>query len=170
MPVVSNQVQYSLLDRRPENGMLAYARKQGIRLATFGVVAGGLLSDTWLEKPAPSREQLSTVSQRMYFSPLNRWSGGDWGLFQKLLRTLRGLADKHGNTSVANVASAWVLRQLGAHGGWVILGVRDTKHLAEHTALLGVELDDEDEAAIRAVLAEGHPPRGCIWSHERGLA
>ena len=44
VPIVSNQVQYSLLDLRPENGMLAYARKHGIRLATFGVVAGGWLS------------------------------------------------------------------------------------------------------------------------------
>ena len=30
------QVQYSVLDRRPENGMVAYAREHGIRLATFG--------------------------------------------------------------------------------------------------------------------------------------
>jgi hypothetical protein len=48
-------------------------------------------------------------------------------------------------------------------------GVRDTRHLAEHSALLSVSLDDADETKIRAVLDQGQPPQGCIWSHERGL-
>lgn len=173
VPIVSNQVQYSLIDLRPENGMLSYCKARGIRLATFGTVAGGLLSDKWLGAPPPSREQLSTVSARMYFAPLSRWTGGNWELFQQLLRTMRSVADKH-TTSIANVASAWVLRQLGPDGGWVILGVRDTQHLAEHVSLRELDdsdkLDDEDEAMLRAVLAKGQPPQGCIWSHERGLA
>jgi len=50
--------------------------------AAFGTIAGGLLSDRWLGAPPPAREDLSTVSLRMYFTPLDRWSGGDWGLFQ----------------------------------------------------------------------------------------
>ena len=39
------QVQFSLLDRRPLNGMLQYASDHGIKLLTYGSVAGGLLSD-----------------------------------------------------------------------------------------------------------------------------
>ena len=171
VPIASNQVQYSLLDRRPENGMLAYARANGIRLATFGVVAGGWLSDRWLGAPPPGREALTTVSMRMYKVRLDAWSGGDWGLFQELLRTLRDIADRQSST-IANVAAAWVLYQLGPDGGWVILGVRDTRHLDEHARLLrgAVALEPADEARLRAVLAKGHPPRGDIWSHERGLA
>jgi hypothetical protein len=49
-------------------------------------------------------------------------------------------------------------------------GVRDRQHLEEHKALAHVMLDDQDEAEIRAVLAQANPPTGCIWSHERGLA
>ena len=184
VPIVSNQVQYSLLDRRPENGMLKYAKQHGIRLATFGVVAGGWLSDAWLGKPAPGRAAMKTVSMRMYKSRLDAWTGGDWELFQELLRTLRAVADKSG-TTIANVAAAWVLHQLGPDGGWVILGVRDTRHLDEHKALLhhagvGVEattgdgttqlLSEADDARIRAVLDKGNAPRGDIWSHERGYA
>ena len=43
----------------------------------------------------------------------------------------------------------------GPTGGWIILGVRDTRHLADHSALLHdtLTIDDDDEAAIRAVLA-----------------
>ena len=172
VPITSNQVQYSLLDRRPENGMLEYARSKGIRLAAFGAVAGGWLSDRWLGAPPPgpgSPAARATVSMRMYKSRLDAWSGGDWQLFQELLRTLRTIADKHAST-IANVATAWVLRQLGPDGGWVVLGVRDTRHLDEHTALLGLHLDADDEAALRAVLRKGRDPRGDIWSHERGLA
>ena len=181
--IVSNQVQYSLLDRRPENGMLQYAKQHGIRLATFGVVAGGWLSDAWLGAQAPGPAAMKTVSMRMYKSRLDAWTGGNWALFQELLRTLRTIADKS-NTTVANVATAWVLHQLGPDGGWVILGVRDTRHLDEHRALLdtsatGATVDattgdtammsEADDARIRAVLNKGNVPHGDIWSHERGL-
>lgn len=168
--VVSNQVQFSLLDRRPENGMLAFARARQIRLACFGVVAGGWLSDAWLDRPAPPRSALRTVSMRMYKARLDAWCRGDWALFQELLRTLRRIADRHA-TTIANVAAAWVLHQLGDDGGWVILGVRDTSHLDEHVALLrGVPFDEKDDGEVRAVLEKGKPPVGDIWSHERGLA
>jgi hypothetical protein len=56
------QVQYSLLDRRPENEMAAYCLQRGVQLLPYGVVAGGLLSDKvgawlhscpcWLPHPA----------------------------------------------------------------------------------------------------------------------
>ena len=51
----------------------------------------------------------------------------------------------------------------------VILGVRDAAHLEEHAALRDVAIDAEDAAQIEAVLAKGEPPRGDIWSFERGL-
>lgn len=41
------QVQYSLLDRRPENFMSAYCGAHDIRLLPYGVVAGGFLSNRW---------------------------------------------------------------------------------------------------------------------------
>jgi len=166
VPIVANQVQYSLLDRRPETGMLAYAKEQNIRLATFGTVGGGWLSDRFLGAPKPGGGVARTVSMRMYKQHLDRWSGGRWELFQELLRALRAVADKHG-TSIANVASAWVLHRLDGNG-WVIIGVRDTEHLEEHKALRDVVLDDDDAAQIGAVLGKGAAPMGDIWSYERG--
>jgi len=175
LPMSANQVQYSLLDLRPENGMLAFAKEHGIRLACFGAVAGGLLSDRYLGAPASSL-RMTTVSLRMYSSSLDRWTGGDWDLFQELLRALRAVADRHG-TSIANVAICWVLRQLGKQGGWVVLGVRDREHLPEHkelAALLAASggespIDDDDEAHIRQILRRGNAPKGDIWGYERGL-
>ena len=51
VPVANNQVQFSLLDRRPLNGMLQYCKAQGIKMFTYGSVAGGLLSDKYVEEP-----------------------------------------------------------------------------------------------------------------------
>lgn len=47
-PIGAAQVQYSLLDRRPENGMVEYCREAGIKLLPYGVLAGGLLTDKYL--------------------------------------------------------------------------------------------------------------------------
>src|SRR5204863_4441583 len=43
--VVSNQVQFSLVDRRPEARMAAFCRDHGIVLLTYGTLLGGLLSE-----------------------------------------------------------------------------------------------------------------------------
>ena len=40
VPVVSNQIQYSILDRRAQNGLAQYCKKHGIALITFGSVGG----------------------------------------------------------------------------------------------------------------------------------
>src|SRR5215467_10889090 len=43
--VVSHQVQYSLLDRRPAQRMEALCREHGVQLLAYGTVCGGLLSE-----------------------------------------------------------------------------------------------------------------------------
>ena len=45
-------MQYSLLDRRPENGMIDYCALHDIQLLPYGTVAGGFLSDRYLGLPA----------------------------------------------------------------------------------------------------------------------
>ncbi len=46
------QVQYSLLDRRPENGMSDFCLQHGIGILPYGVLAGGFLSDKYLGLPS----------------------------------------------------------------------------------------------------------------------
>lgn len=50
-PPCPPQVQFSLLDRRPLNGMLQYCQANGIKLFSYGSVGGGLLSDKYAEEP-----------------------------------------------------------------------------------------------------------------------
>src|SRR6185436_3704230 len=53
VPVVSHQVQYSILDRRPAGAMSVLAAERGFRLLCYGSVLGGFLSERWLGAPEP---------------------------------------------------------------------------------------------------------------------
>ena len=68
--VVSNQVCYSLLDRRPQQRMAALCERYGIRLLAYGTLAGGLLTDRWLGQPEPGADELATWSQISRTLPL----------------------------------------------------------------------------------------------------
>ncbi len=48
IPVVSHQVQYSVLDRRPAEGMAGLCRDHGVGLLCYGALAGGFLSNRYL--------------------------------------------------------------------------------------------------------------------------
>ena len=168
--VASNQVQYSLLDRRPEAaGMLSLCARRGVRILAYGAVAGGLLSSAWVGRPKPGRGQLATSSLRMYMASLEQWSGGDWNLFQELLAIMGAVAARH-NASIANVAVRYVLDSLGeSPGGSVILGVRSAAYLDEALhASSAFRLTPADLAELRSVADRGNPPAGDVYHRERG--
>ena len=78
--IVSNQVQYSLIDRRPEVQMSPFCQAHDIQLLTYGTVGGGLLSEVYLGQPEPSRAALTTASLRKYKQMVDAWGG--WGFFR----------------------------------------------------------------------------------------
>ena len=87
MRVVSNQVQYSLIDRRPEVQMAQVCEEQRVWLLPYGVLCGGLLSDRYLGQPEPRSAELNTASLRKYKQMVDAWGG--WQLFQRLLAELK---------------------------------------------------------------------------------
>ncbi len=151
--VVSNQVQYSLIDRRPEVQMSQFCQAHGIQLLTYGTVAGGLLSEAYLGQPEPMRSVLTTASLRKYKQMVDAWGG--WGLFQELLSALKRIADKH-RVSLANVAVRYILDRPAVAG--VIVGVRlgVADHREDNARAFDVALDAEDHAQIDAVLGKSH--------------
>ena len=160
VPVATMQVQYSVLDRRPEQALGALARRRGIGLLCYGTVAGGFLSDAWLGRPEPDApENRSLAKYRLIIEDF-----GGWVLFQTLLRTLRDSADRHG-VDIASVATRHVLDQPGVAA--TIVGVRNRAHLAAHARLFDFALDDADRAGIDAVLSRAQPVEGDIYTLER---
>lgn len=152
VPIVSNQVQYSIIDRRPEVQLSAFCAAHNVWLLTYGTLCGGLLTDRYLGAPEPSAAQLNTASLRKYKQMIDLWGG--WALFQALLRELRAIADKHA-VSLANVAVRYVLEKPAVAG--VIIGARlgIAEHRAESARCFSFALDSEDRARIEAISAQG---------------
>jgi aryl-alcohol dehydrogenase-like predicted oxidoreductase len=104
--IVSNQVQYSVIDQRPQVEMESFCKKNNIKLLTYGTLGGGLISERFLGASEPTRADLNTYSLQKYKNMVDVWGG--WNLFQKLLRVLDLVAKKH-QTKIANIATRLVL-------------------------------------------------------------
>ena len=48
IPIATNQVSFSLLDRRAAEEMSAFCLENGVRLLAYGTLGGGFLSERWL--------------------------------------------------------------------------------------------------------------------------
>lgn len=144
--LVSNQVQFSVLDSRPLKEMVRVCAKYNLALLTYGSFCGGFLADTWLNHPAPPDSYGGlTPSQRKYLDTLHTW--GTWAEFQALLSVLESVAKKRG-VGVANVAARWVLQQRAV--GAVLVGTRlgVSARGADNLATFGWELAEEEMAVI----------------------
>jgi aryl-alcohol dehydrogenase-like predicted oxidoreductase len=149
--IVSNQVQFSLIDRRPEARMSALCRERGVHLFAYGSLCGGLLSEKFLGQPEPRGSALDTVSLQKYRQMVDAWGG--WTLFQELLAALQDVAQRH-SVNIAAVAVRWVLDRPATAG--VLLGRRLglTDHRAENATVSTFGLDADDHARIDRVLSK----------------
>ncbi len=163
VPLRSMQVQYSLLDQRPQSALAPYCAQAGIQLLCYGSVAGGFLSERWLGQGEP-REPLENRSLVKYKLIIDDFGG--WELFQQLLQQLQKVGQRHG-VSIPTVAMRWVLQQPQVAG--VIVGVRRGDHLADHLRVLSLQLDAADLAALDAVLAQRKPVSDDVYAVERDL-
>lgn len=159
--IVSNQVQYSVLDKRPENGMLDFCQRRGIKLVCYGTLAGGFLSEGYLgvKEPKPPFENRSLVKYKIIIEEF-----GDWELFQKMLKTLKGIADKY-DVSIANVASRYILDKPEVVA--VIIGARNVEHIESSLRVFKFSLDKEDLALIDKVVKQAKGPSGELYGLER---
>jgi aryl-alcohol dehydrogenase-like predicted oxidoreductase len=164
MPLVSMQVQYSLLDRRPGRGLAALCARYRVGLLCYGVLAGGFLSERWLGAPEP-KPPLANRSLTKYRLMIEEFGG--WARFQALLAVLSDLARRHG-VGIGTVAIRWALDRPGVAA--VIVGARDASHLADTLAVFALRLDDADRAAIEAALADAPGPAGDCFALERDRA
>ncbi len=85
IPLVAMQVQYSLLDARPEHALVPLAIAKRWASCCYGTLAGGFLSEAWLGKPEP-QDGLTNRSLIKYKLIIDDFGG--WALFQRLLGTL----------------------------------------------------------------------------------
>jgi len=159
--IVAHQVQYSLLDHRPENGMAELCREQDIHLLCYGSLAGGFLTDRWVGAEEP-QEPLPNRSLTKYKLIIDEFGG--WTLFQELLATLRDIADRHG-VGIGAAAIRYVLDrpQVAA----AIVGARNDKYLQENLDAFSLQLDQEDTDRLEEVVAKRSGSVGDTYDLER---
>lgn len=158
--IVSAQVQYSVLDRRPANGLADWARGHDMHLLCYGTLAGGFLTESWLGAPDPgfAFENRSLVKYRLIIDEF-----GPWSLFQELLAALGSVGDRYG-VSLSAVATRWVLDQPQVAAA--IVGARYARHLPKTLQVFDFALDDADRALIAAVLDRAAGLGGPVYGLE----
>jgi len=163
VPIVSNQVQYSVLDRRPERDLGDLCRDRGIVLLCYGALAGGFLTDGFpdLDKPPVVSANRSLVKYRLIIDEI-----GGWTAFRSLLGVLRLIARKH-RTATACIALRWVLDQKGVAA--TITGMDSVAQARQLLEVFRLSLDEEDQGVIRAALERVDGLEGPVYGLEREM-
>ena len=158
-PVRTNQVSFSVLDRRAAGDLSAFCQANGVQLLAYGTLAGGLLSERWLGAPEPAAGDIADWSKMKYSRFVA--SIGGWSVFQTILAALDAVAKRH-QVSIANVATRWVLEQPAVAA--VIVGCRpgERDHSADNLRAFPFTVDAEDHARLgKAFATSGNPPGDC---------
>lgn len=153
--VASNQVCFSLLDRRAAGQLSEVAAANNVSLLAFGTLCGGFLSDRSVGAEEP--REIADWSRMKYKRFID--ASGDWASFQSLLVILDSVAKKH-DVSISNIATAWALAHPAITS--TIIGTRlgEGQHRADNKRALAVQLDRQDHLAIDAALISLDPIPG----------
>jgi len=161
IPIVTNQIQYSLLDRRADGAMTTLCVNHGIRLLAYGVLAGGFLAENYLRvrEPQPPFENRSLAKYKLIIDEF-----GGWDLQQEMLEALQMIAAKHA-TTIAAIAARWVLDRTPVAA--VMIGARSETHVDDNLRVFEIRLDGEDRERIDGILARAEGPFGEPFGLER---
>ena len=156
IPLATNQVSFSLLDRRAAGDLSALCRERGVKLLAYGTLCGGFLSDKWLGKPEPQSMPDWSRSKYKRFIDV----AGGWAAFQGILAAAGEIARKHG-VSISNVATRWVLEHDAVAAAIIGARITESEHRSDNLKLFGFALDAEDQATPRRGLRrdEAHSRR-----------
>ncbi|HMQ06904.1 MAG TPA: aldo/keto reductase [Saprospiraceae bacterium] len=148
IPVLTNQVSYSMIDQRAGGEMTQVCRQFGVHLLAYGCLAGGFLTERWLDKPEPIDNDRFTWSQMKYKRFID--SMGGWKCFQELLKELNKIANKY-QVSIANIVCKYILELecvaaiiIGAHLG-------QSEHISDTLRLFALKISDEDMLLLKNI-------------------
>jgi aryl-alcohol dehydrogenase-like predicted oxidoreductase len=134
-PVLSNQVRFSLVDRRPLKDLVPWAASHDRMVIAYSPLGQGLLSARYDASNAP---QKGVRAMNPLFLPENLARA------QNLLETLRDVAKTHGATP-AQVALAWVIRRPNVIA---IPGASSVEQLERNAAAADLELTEDEDRRL----------------------
>jgi aryl-alcohol dehydrogenase-like predicted oxidoreductase len=141
IPLASNQVRYSLVDRGIEsNGILAAARELGVTLIAYSPLGQGILSGRFHADPALIRSRPGPRRYMPLFRP------GGLARTRPLVDELQRIAAARGATP-SQIALNWLLH---FHGETVVAipGASRPRHAEEAAGAMAFRLTDEEMARL----------------------
>jgi aryl-alcohol dehydrogenase-like predicted oxidoreductase len=133
LPLASNQIRYSLLDRTLEfSGLLDRCRVLGVSVIAYSPLAQGLLTGKYTANNPPA-------GIRRFQYPPQRIAQ-----IQPLLALMRKIGERHGGRSPAQVALNWTI----CKGTIPIPGAKNLRQARENLGALDWRLDEESLAAL----------------------
>ncbi|MEO8668618.1 MAG: aldo/keto reductase [Bauldia sp.] len=142
-PIADLQIEYSLVSRGVEDGILATCRKLGIGVTAYGVLSRGLIGGNW-QKGSTAPGDFRGHSPRFQGDNVDRNLG--------LVEELRKVAGRRSAT-VAQVAIAWVLAQ--GKDIVPVIGARRLAQLKESVGAADIVLSAADLAEIETAVPKG---------------
>jgi aryl-alcohol dehydrogenase-like predicted oxidoreductase len=135
IPLASNQVHYSLLNRTVEkNGTLARCKELGIRLIAYSPIEMGLLSGKYsADSPPPGARARNYTGLLPKLGPL--------------LKLMTEIGQDHGGKSHTQVALNWVI----CKGALPIPGAKNAAQAQENAGGLGWRLTEDEVARLDQV-------------------
>lgn len=121
-PIVSNQVQYSLLERDIEKDLMPFCGKKSISILSYGSLGGGILTGKYKVAPVFSKSDVRSFFYRYYREPF-------WSKAGEIVSKLESEANKHGQ-SVSQAAINWVLAK--PEVATCIVGCRTVEQLRQN--------------------------------------
>jgi len=129
IPLASNQVKFSLLNRSAERtGLLQFCRERQITLIAYSPIAQGLLSGKYKSDNPPAGVRRFRYSKRLLAEIV------------PLLTLMRSIGEDHGGKTPVQVALNWVL----CKGAVPIPGAKNARQAQENIGAVGWRLTDAE--------------------------
>ncbi|MCK5880102.1 MAG: aldo/keto reductase [Holophagae bacterium] len=141
----SLQFGYSLLNRKPEKGLIPYCRKHQILFLAYSPLGRGLLTGS-----ASTERAFEPEDDRKYWKPEKIAD------INRKLASLTSMAKQY-DIGIPAFVLAWTLNQPGISG--VIAGARTPEQATENAKAASVQLVSEDIFRISQIFQPGDPDK-----------
>jgi aryl-alcohol dehydrogenase-like predicted oxidoreductase len=153
---LSQQIQYSLLQRDAENELLLLGAHEGVGALIWGGLASGYLSGKFVQ--AASGAEPTRLGGGAQLARIDTTQA------RSIIDTLNQIAADHHGASASQVAINWIVRKPGVSS--VIIGARTAAQLADNLACATWSLNDAEIARLDEVSA---PVLPYPYSLHRGM-
>lgn len=149
LELATNQIEFSLLRRRPEtSGLLAACAELGVLPLAYSPIGQGRLTGKYsASNPPPGKRT---------------FSAHPWEVIDAVVAQLRAIGDKHGGKLPSQVALNWIM----AKGAVPIPGAKNRRQAEENAGALGWSLDGDDLERLDRVALPGITSlQNRFWQH-----